>query len=246
MKQSYIAVKDFERFQHYKGRTPPWIKLYNALLDDYRFLQLSDAARGQLVLMWLVASRHANRIPNDATYIAEAIHCKSKLQLDVLIAAGWLSVVTDVALAECKQDASKPLASCPTSAIPEVEGEKEREIEQASPPTVADDSVPDTARPALRQLLATARNPKGAAYEIKAYADGLRPPTPTADQLGRAVLDFTANGSEWSAAHFRAYVKRAIAEDSKTPRNSTPRLSKQEIGRQNLEAAVARRAVNNG
>jgi DNA-binding NarL/FixJ family response regulator len=31
------SVKNFERFQHYKDRSPPWIKLYNELLDDYEF-----------------------------------------------------------------------------------------------------------------------------------------------------------------------------------------------------------------
>lgn len=119
--------------------------------------------------------------------------------------------------------------------------------EQQQTSSVADGCVPEGALLALRKLLGTARNPQAAAHEIKAYADGLRAPLcPTPDQLGRAVLDFAANGSEWSAAHFRAYVKRAIAEDSKTPRNQTPRLSKQEIGRQNLEAAIARRAASNG
>lgn len=118
--------------------------------------------------------------------------------------------------------------------------------ENNTSPSVADESVPEPARLALRKLLGTARNPQAAAHEIKAYSDGLRPPTPTPEQLGRAVLDFAANGSEWSAAHFRAYVKRAIAEDSPKARAHTPRLSKQEIGRQNLEAAIARRAANNG
>ncbi len=132
----YIAVKDFERFQHYKGRTPPWIKFYNSLLDDYKFLQLSDAARSQLMLIWLVASRHNNRIPRDEKYIAEAIHCTSKLQLGQLIESGWLYPTSDSApLAERKQTASGlasiAQAKCPQSAYPEgeVEVETEEEIE---------------------------------------------------------------------------------------------------------------------
>jgi len=31
----FLAVKNFERFQHYKDRNPPWIKLHAAVLDDY-------------------------------------------------------------------------------------------------------------------------------------------------------------------------------------------------------------------
>lgn len=127
---NFIAVKDFEHFQHYKGRTPPWIKFYNALLDDYRFLQLPDAARSQLMLIWLVASRHKNRIPNDEKYIAQAIHCTSKLQLGRLLDSGWLYQTNDAPVAERKQDASRPLAERSTSATLEEEEEEEGEVEK--------------------------------------------------------------------------------------------------------------------
>lgn len=84
--------------------------------------------------------------------------------------------------------------------------------------SVADGCVPEPARLALRQIIGTATNPTAAAHEIKAYADGLRAPLcPTPDQLGRAVLDFAANGSGWNAGYFRAYVKRAITEDAPKP-----------------------------
>lgn len=126
----YIAVKDFERFQHYKSRTPPWIKFYNALLDDYKFLQLSDAARSQLMLIWLVASRHNNRIPKDERYIAQAIHCTSRLQLSALLASGWLFVTHETPpLAERQQVASTTQAERPQSAYPEGEVERETEVE---------------------------------------------------------------------------------------------------------------------
>lgn len=41
----FLRVKNFDRFQHYKDRTPPWIKLYNDLLDDYDFSCLPDAEK---------------------------------------------------------------------------------------------------------------------------------------------------------------------------------------------------------
>lgn len=84
----------------------------------------------------------------------------------------------------------------------------------SSSSSVADGCVPEGARAALRSLLGTARNPTAAAHEIKAIADGTRNLKPTPDQLGRAVLDFVANGSEWNAAYFRTFVKRAIDEDA--------------------------------
>ena len=35
-----FSVKNWDEFQHYKDRNPPWIKLHNHLLDDYEFEML--------------------------------------------------------------------------------------------------------------------------------------------------------------------------------------------------------------
>ncbi|MDP9178942.1 MAG: hypothetical protein M3O61_14780, partial [Gemmatimonadota bacterium] len=131
-----ISVVGFESLQHYRDRSPPWIKLYNSLLDEHRFLQLSDTARCQLMLLWLVASRHHNRIPYDKKYIAEAIHCSNRLQLQALLDGGFLQVVdaaehvasATVPMAARKRDASRTLSARSKSAHPEEELETEVEI----------------------------------------------------------------------------------------------------------------------
>ena len=92
----YLSIKSFETLQHYKDWQPPWIKLYNRLLDDYAFLQLSEIAQRHLICLWLLASRHDNRIPNDLVYITRAIQAKSAVDLDELIIAGFV-VPTDTA-----------------------------------------------------------------------------------------------------------------------------------------------------
>ena len=58
-----FSVINFEKYQHYRNRTPPWIKLYNRLLDDYAFGRLPDASKAHLVAIWLLASRSDNRVP---------------------------------------------------------------------------------------------------------------------------------------------------------------------------------------
>lgn len=94
MSKPFLAVKDFESFQHYKlqkkGWTPPWIKLFAALLRDYHFRQLSDASRFHLIGLWLIAAHHKNRIPYDLTYIASELSAKNAVDLDELIQHGWL------------------------------------------------------------------------------------------------------------------------------------------------------------
>lgn len=114
----FISVKNFERFQHYKDRNPKWIKLYNDVLDDYAFGCLPDASKWLAVGIWLLASRHENRIPNDLEWIGRRINASEPVDLGPLLSAEFITV---------SQPASKPLALCPVPAMPEGEGERELE-----------------------------------------------------------------------------------------------------------------------
>lgn len=102
----YLSIKNFERFQHYKDRAPPWIKFHASTLDDYEFSQLDDAVKAHLMLLWLLASKLGNRIPNDAAWIAHKIGARGRVDIKALLASGFL-VEHDAsgALAESEQDA---------------------------------------------------------------------------------------------------------------------------------------------
>ena len=51
-----MRIKNWEKFQHFKDRRPPWIKLYRDLLDDDEWFTLPHASARTLVLLWLIAS----------------------------------------------------------------------------------------------------------------------------------------------------------------------------------------------
>ena len=87
-----LRVKNFEKFQHYKDRSPPWIKLYNELLDDYQFACLQDASKLHLILIWLLASRSSNILPLDSEWIARRISATEPVDLETLVEAGFLLV----------------------------------------------------------------------------------------------------------------------------------------------------------
>lgn len=131
-KAARLQVKGWREFQHYKDRNPLWIKLYAKLLTNYEFGQLTDAEKGQLVMIWLVASQHEGAIPNDAKWVANQAGLKGKLPLAKFVAQGWLEPV------ESSEPASKTLAIVPGSASPLVsesatlEEETETEREKAS------------------------------------------------------------------------------------------------------------------
>ncbi len=95
MSGQVLSVKDWGRFQCYKDRSPTWIKFHLAVLDDYEFSRLPDAAKAHLLLIWLLAARCDNRIPYDAAWIAQRIGVQEKnLRLEPLIEGGWLFVRT--------------------------------------------------------------------------------------------------------------------------------------------------------
>jgi hypothetical protein len=106
----YFSVKNFEKFQHYKDRAPPWIKLYNELLDDYDFSCLQDASKLHLILIWLLASRSENKLPYDSEWVSRRISANSPVDLAALHQAGF--IVVDQPLQSAEQVASATLAEC--------------------------------------------------------------------------------------------------------------------------------------
>ena len=91
MSDRVLVVVNWGKFQHYKNRNPPWIKFHTSLLDDYEFQRLPDGAKWQLLLLWLVAARQDNRIPDDREWLASLFHVtEDDLQMDLLVDRGWL------------------------------------------------------------------------------------------------------------------------------------------------------------
>lgn len=54
MTNMWIVVPHWDRFQHYKDRVPPWIKLYTAeLAHNPEYARLTAAQRGLLMTCWI-------------------------------------------------------------------------------------------------------------------------------------------------------------------------------------------------
>lgn len=66
----YITIKDWGRFQHYKGRKPPWIKLYRDLLDNWEYRAVDPQYRALLMDLWLLAAEDAGKVLADCKQIA--------------------------------------------------------------------------------------------------------------------------------------------------------------------------------
>ncbi len=98
-------VKNFELYQHYKDRSPPWIKFHTAVLDDYDFGKLPDQTKWHIAAIWLLASRSENKLPYDPDWISRRINASEPVNLDALCEAGF--IIVDQPQQDMEQVASK-------------------------------------------------------------------------------------------------------------------------------------------
>jgi uncharacterized phage protein (TIGR02220 family) len=75
---SRMRIKNWDKFQHFKDRRPPWIKLYRDLLDDAEWAELSPPNAKFLVMLWLLASEDKGTLP-DYKNIAFRLRMSEKL-----------------------------------------------------------------------------------------------------------------------------------------------------------------------
>jgi hypothetical protein len=103
-----LTIKNWSDFQHYKDRSPPWIKLHKNLLDDYDFQCLPLASRALAPMLWLLASENmAGEIDSAPKRLAFRLRWSEKEVVDglkPLLAAGFV-IDASAALAGCLQDA---------------------------------------------------------------------------------------------------------------------------------------------
>ena len=84
-----LSVKNFEQYQHYRDRNPPWIKLYKSLYTDREFMRLTLEARYLYIGLLTLFSECNNRLVDDCEYIAHRLampESKVKANLELLLA----------------------------------------------------------------------------------------------------------------------------------------------------------------
>ena len=90
MAQKYLSVKNFERYQRYTDRLPPWIKLHYALLEDSAWMLLDEVSQCRYFKLLLVASRCDNRILDDQIYLRHMLRISGEVDLTPLIISGFV------------------------------------------------------------------------------------------------------------------------------------------------------------
>jgi hypothetical protein len=111
-------IKHWTRFQHFRNRRPPWIKLYREILEDVEFHDLSGSDAKALVLLWLIASERNGALPD-----ARALAFRLRIREDDVTAL--LSRLSHWVY----QDDINLISKRYQHDTPEREGEREKETE---------------------------------------------------------------------------------------------------------------------
>lgn len=132
-----LTPKNWKDFQHYKDRSPSWIKLHKGLLTDFAFNRLPLASRALAPMLWLLASEYdGGCITASTEEIAFRLHVSEAELLDALsplVGSGFFI-------------ASEPLAKPEQNACLEKEdigNIDQTEKEATASATPADPSIPE-------------------------------------------------------------------------------------------------------
>jgi hypothetical protein len=130
-----IKIKNWHKFQHFKDRTPPWIKLYRELLDDPDWHDLDPEAAKVLIGLWLIASEdesHSGNLPEPRKLAFRLRIKESQLNQALTKLSHWL-----------EQDDIKPISPRYQSDAPETETETEKRQKVVKPEGVKDSTWDD-------------------------------------------------------------------------------------------------------
>lgn len=111
-------IKSWDKFQHFKDRRPPWVKLYRDILDDIEWHELDPKAAKILVMLWLIASEDDGNIP-DTKQLAFRLRISTNETVQLLNKLSHWLEQTDIKL----------ISDCQQSDRPERETEEDRETE---------------------------------------------------------------------------------------------------------------------
>ncbi len=86
----FFRIRELNKFQHYKNRNPPWVKLHGEQLDDYDFTQLPDSVKFHALALIYLASKTGNKIPNDPAWVAGRIGANDPINFGALLSIKFL------------------------------------------------------------------------------------------------------------------------------------------------------------
>jgi uncharacterized phage protein (TIGR02220 family) len=131
-----IKIRNWDKWQSYrKDRgTPPWIKVHRGLMSNQSWALLTDAEKGQLVSLWIIAADKSGEIPADPRILRKICLLDEVPDINKFIDLGFLESDRQPDSDQnnnvgCHDDAKVTPEDCQDD-VPETETETEAETEE--------------------------------------------------------------------------------------------------------------------
>jgi hypothetical protein len=91
----FIKIRNWDKWQSYRKDRgqPPWIKIHRCVMRNPEWVSLTDAERGQLVAIWLLAADHDGAIPTSPGIIKKLCYLDNEPNLNKLADLGFLDAI---------------------------------------------------------------------------------------------------------------------------------------------------------
>jgi hypothetical protein len=126
-----FRAKNWNSFQSYKDRNPPWIRLHKKLIDDINFQRMSVEARALLPMIWLLISEDEDPVSGMLRIGYEELSFRLrqpekaiKLAITEMVKAGFLEEINHLNTDSYIND-TDPLRICHSETETETETETE-------------------------------------------------------------------------------------------------------------------------
>lgn len=139
MENKLLYVCNWDKWQTYrKDRgTPPWIKVHRNLLSNPEWSLLTDAEKGQLVSIWIVAADKKGVISSSSRILMKICQLDDEPDISKFIELGFLSAV-------CQPGGNQAVTMNPQSDATETETEAYTETENTTHPQINQNTTPSS------------------------------------------------------------------------------------------------------
>ena len=212
-----MRIKNWSKFQHFKDRRPPWVKLYRDILDDIEWHELDPLAAKVLVMLWLIASEDEGRIPDSKTLAFRLRISEVKTKEIIIKLSHWLEH-NDIEL----------ISSGYQVDLPETETETEREKEKETKKKATIVACPDFVEQQVWDDFLSIRKAKNAPMSETALRAIEREAKKAGWSLNMAISESVSRGwqsfkAEWVKEKLNQSEQRQNTMNQLTRGLSTPK-----------------------
>lgn len=89
-----LKFTNWEHYQHYKDRDPPWIKLHVSILSSSAWVRLDNCGRVLAIACMVIASKNKGAFEADAFYLKRVAYLDFEPDFNALVTCGLCEIVS--------------------------------------------------------------------------------------------------------------------------------------------------------